>query len=1797
MALPIVDEKKMALDAAEKFKQMTGHLTATEKQQLIYDVAPDFVQAYGEQQAKPMLDAMQQTVNAPSRDIFSWVKDKWNIGGAAIDGMQQPFIDFFDPSSQWAKENRAERQENLGELSEYQKLLNLRAQHNLAQAKANGEWGIGARVENIMNDPYGQTADLAAQMLPYAAMAATVPLTGGASLPVVGTAMSGIGAVQGVGGARGELYEDTQSRSDEQLQANNEQYRQLRASGMSEQQAKEIVGTNIKDHLGELAATAATSALLERVGAAKIIRGQGGLLKNIAAEVASESLDEGAQTMLANNMKRSNDPNLNIFENVPLAMFDGALMGGMGGGAAALLSPKNATTTATPSTSEQVLQAAEQAAQIQAAQTTTPTAAEPTTTQPTAAQPQSQTTAPDLPPPPPTIDVQTGEWTNGNGNTELNPWETQPPTQSQLQQSAQATTATGKVATGASNEIDIGNTRHAATWEIREASDLGASIDKSSNQFRDRTRAASQAQIQKIAQRPDYRYLGESPTMDYGAPTLAQDGNTIIGGNGRTAGVKQAYAQGTAEDYRNDLIANAEKYGFTPEQIAQFEQPILTRRLHNQVDIEQAAIMSNEGGGLAMSALEQAKADATRLPPLDMFTFSETGSLNTGANRNAISQWVQQFPQNQQAALQDGNGMLSQQGLSRLQNAMLYKAYGDSPTLARQIESTSQESRNIGNALTQSANTVAEANAQIAYGSLHDLGIADDLTIAADLFEQIRAQGMSVSDWLAQEQLIAEIAPSPEARLLVQFFDANVRSAKAIREMIGAYYAEVQNLGNPQQADMFGDNHIPTKLDILNKVTQNETTNPTAQTSHQSAGQSSPIAPDLQPETQSAVRPSDEQSVETGNEINAQQPEKRNAAQEIKNLFDGFAQGVVNGFRKETKELDTDLFNHKIDELAQAYQNGNQEIANQLVTELRQSISAHAKQHGFQMERTGGLGEYRWVKNQPNQSEIRFSRSAMKDTQANIARGRAAMNTAILEQRTIHRAMYNNELEGWVDFEWGDIGVLLPSGKTKRAMGIAHIIESRMRKDNMDYQDVVHMLTERVVNTIAKGKVSNIYESNDGKNKSVFIEYNGNRATLIHRKGSNSWLMNAFELKPTDEQRVSNDTSLPTHNLPTRQRQEVGAVGTDNLTDIQQKINEYRTAIRSGSLKNHADKINIVAREEIIRPENAQDLMNVEGFYNPANGSITLIADSLRNAEHAQFVAWHELAHRKIDVSGAADWHNEIAQAGRHETVRKLADKIQAQRKNTDDPAATNRAIAHEEAIAELYAAHETGDYAALEDKYKIAIPRALKRNMGGFLSRLGEKLAMIWRKITGKRETSSADVYRLLQTLSRANDTKRTENSSSLKKSKLQNIQAQPIDEQAVILQGSPVSIIEEQDLNLPTQGGFQAVKQWASDLFAQQGGFANNPILGRVDLSERSVKDSLAHGKLNPYKNMAFAGVKDVLEKGVIIAKDQNEFKENSYFVAAPVLLNNQENILTVTVREDSTTRRMYIHSIMLKENLLKPRVSSTLEKTSRTHTGSLTSADIHNILQQALTYNSQNSGSLKFSRGTTQAEVEAFTRTGKIEHDPTLINALRGDRTAEYLSGKKTALGKMQDWLIEGFADNLHPVAKWIDGLPISEPLREVFKQSMYRAGGKRDYQNQIIEQRFIKLMNQELARIAKKNKMGLLEVKRLVGLWGSANYAPTANARLLAQAQAELDEAKATGDTAKIRTAQEHCDQRKAAIDGTAAGKTAGGYSNPFAAQVKANVEQHISRDDIQAAMQHVYAMLQYKLDLDLKAEPI
>ena len=66
----------------------------------------------------------------------------------------------------------------------------------------------------------------------------------------------------------------------------------------------------------------------------------------------------------------------------------------------------------------------------------------------------------------------------------------------------------------------------------------------------------------------------------------------------------------------------------------------------------------------------------------------------------------------------------------------------------------------------------------------------------------------------------------------------------------------------------------------------------------------------------------------------------------------------------------------------------------------------------------------------------------------------------------------------------------------------------------------------------------------------------------------------------------------------------------------------------------------------------------------------------------------------------------------------------------------------------------------------------------------------------------------------------------------------------------------------------GAPAIRDWAADIFAHQRGEALSPVLGNVVLDKRAVRDSIAHDRPNQRRVAAFAAVKNVLEKGALIA-----------------------------------------------------------------------------------------------------------------------------------------------------------------------------------------------------------------------------------------------------------------------------------------------------------------------------------------
>lgn len=172
-----------------------------------------------------------------------------------------------------------------------------------------------------------------------------------------------------------------------------------------------------------------------------------------------------------------------------------------------------------------------------------------------------------------------------------------------------------------------------------------------------------------------------------------------------------------------------------------------------------------------------------------------------------------------------------------------------------------------------------------------------------------------------------------------------------------------------------------------------------------------------------------------------------------------------------------------------------------------------------------------------------------------------------------------------------------------------------------------------------------------------------------------------------------------------------------------------------------------------------------------------------------------------------------------------------------------------------------------------------------------------------------------------------------------------------ARVLQGEPVYTVKER--TAPREN--KALREWAVALFDKAGNKAVNPEIGEVALTERSVKDSMAHG-MNPGKAMAFEAVPTVIGQGVLVASAEHG-RMTSYFISAPVMIEGVENIVTVLVRKDMNKKAMYLHSVTAKEKVLNAAVNESAADTevSEPH-GKLQSGRVASVLKKLLEYKTQ-------------------------------------------------------------------------------------------------------------------------------------------------------------------------------------------------------------------------------------------------
>ncbi len=336
-------------------------------------------------------------------------------------------------------------------------------------------------------------------------------------------------------------------------------------------------------------------------------------------------------------------------------------------------------------------------------------------------------------------------------------------------------------------------------------------------QPRERTRQASELQIQHIAAHLEPEFLAESPRASEGAPIVGPD-LVVESGNARVIALKRLYAQGheNAEKYRNWLVKNAERFGLDPEQVMKLKRPVLVRVRRSDVDRVKFTREANEASVAAMSATEQALADAERISPqlLGMLEIPETGELLSPANAEFLRAFLREVVSpSELGRYLTADGSISQEGLTRIRNALFARAYGDPEVLVKLAESTDSNIRNITNALLSAAPRLARIKDLAGRGEVFDLDITGELAEAAKLLSRIRYEGRTVRGFLQQGRMFEE-EPSPLVKEFLNLFEKYGRSAKKLSSILHEYALIAEAAGSPKQMRLF-DAAPPTKAEVL----------------------------------------------------------------------------------------------------------------------------------------------------------------------------------------------------------------------------------------------------------------------------------------------------------------------------------------------------------------------------------------------------------------------------------------------------------------------------------------------------------------------------------------------------------------------------------------------------------------------------------------------------------------------------------------------------------------------------------------------------------------------------------------------------------------------------------------------------------------------------------------------------------------------------------------------------------------------------------------------------------------------
>ncbi|CAB4166451.1 hypothetical protein UFOVP843_30 [uncultured Caudovirales phage] len=365
--------------------------------------------------------------------------------------------------------------------------------------------------------------------------------------------------------------------------------------------------------------------------------------------------------------------------------------------------------------------------------------------------------------------------------------------------------------------------------EVVEASSLIASHDAGGvvnpafphaegMQPRDRTAAASQAQIVEMASRFEPERLGPSSEASTGAPIVNAD-HVVESGNGRIMALRRLYGDPAlkpqADAYRAYLSARG-------HDVEGMTHPVLIGRRVTDLSPEDTRAFvrgANERATLGMNATEQARLDAGRAgKSVEAY---RPGPVAGPGNKGFVAAFMAQVPAEERAGMILSNGDLSGIGAARIRSALLAHAYGDAlgPTLERVLNGDVGHMKAVAGALQDVAGAWSQMRGAAARGDIPaGLDITGPIGEAVQLMDRAHANGQSVATLLAQMDMLNAPSPVAEAMLRLMFRDESL-NAKTGRQFLTDFldrYVEQAMEAKPG-GGLFGDAET-TAADILGAI-------------------------------------------------------------------------------------------------------------------------------------------------------------------------------------------------------------------------------------------------------------------------------------------------------------------------------------------------------------------------------------------------------------------------------------------------------------------------------------------------------------------------------------------------------------------------------------------------------------------------------------------------------------------------------------------------------------------------------------------------------------------------------------------------------------------------------------------------------------------------------------------------------------------------------------------------------------------------------------------------------------------